>query len=127
MIPSLDVRERKADRSVGEDLGRQTGIGATVPLNLVNQTMTDAAREVVLVLLALSIGDNRLRVPLDHLARNKVRTRVMLNDIGPQCNRRRICHRPHASSLGRGVSNPPSFGVFCSLSLTGSIESQAEF
>ena len=55
----MSGRECKASRSIGENLRRQTGIGATVPLNLVDKTMANAAREVVLVLLALPISDGR--------------------------------------------------------------------
>ena len=57
--PSRTLNWRgNADRSVGEGFRCQTRSGATVPLNVVDQTMTNAAREVVLVLLALPIGDD---------------------------------------------------------------------
>ena len=78
------------------------------------------------MLLALPIRDDRSRVPLDQFARNKVPSPIILDDIGPQGNRRRIRHRPPESSAARGLNSPPFFHVPASPRRAGAIKSQAE-
>ena len=88
--------------------------------------MTGAAREVVLVLLALPIGDDRPWIPLDHLARNEVSSCIGPSDIGSQRNGGRIRHWPRAGLCGRGLGAMPFFGFPFSCRLSRVIQSQTK-